>query len=98
MMLFAARAALKLGWGRLQLPASGRPATVNRSSTPPLGALRSAPPKGAPPKGSLKFPLRWGSLVLLVPGLLKKNGNRTSRVGPLAVTKYGVVLPGATPL
>ena len=49
--------------------------TVNRSSTPPLGAL-----------------------VLTEPLLLKKNGNRASRVGPVAVMKDGVVLPGATPL
>ena len=49
--------------------------TVNRSSTPPLGAL-----------------------VLTVPLLLKKNGKRASRVGPLAVIKDGMVLPGATPL
>src|SRR5439155_1204507 len=39
MMLFAARAALKLGCGRLQLPASDLPETVNRSSTPPFGAF-----------------------------------------------------------
>ena len=29
---------------------------------------------------------------------LKKNGNRASRVGPVAVMNDGVVLPGATPL
>src|SRR6266849_4532783 len=69
MMLLAAFAALKLGWPRLQAPASARPLTVNRSSTPPFGAL-----------------------VLAVPLALKKNGNRTSRTGPLARTKYGMVL------
>src|SRR5580704_14309025 len=74
-MLLAACAAAKLGCGRLQLPASERPVTVNRSSTPPLGALVSA-----------------------VPFELKKKGNRASRVGPLAVMKYGVVLSGATEL
>src|SRR5580692_13099953 len=74
MMLFACCAAAKLGCARLQLPASCRPVTVNRSSTPPLG-----------------------SLVLTVPFALKKNGNRASRVGPLAVMKDGVVLSGATP-
>src|ERR1700691_4916806 len=74
MMLLYCPAVLKLGCGRLQLPASGRPVTVNRSSTPPLGAF-----------------------MLGVPFELKKNGNRTSRVGPLAVIKDGVVLPGATP-
>src|SRR5882757_5140680 len=75
MILFAACAALKLGCVRLQAPASARPVTVNRSSTPPLGAL-----------------------VLAVPLGLKKNGNRASRVGPLAAMKYGVVSRGATPL
>src|SRR5580700_3780836 len=78
-MLLASCAALKLGCGRalllLQVPASERPVTVNRSSTPPLGLL-----------------------VLAVPLALKKNGNLASRVGPLAVMKYGMVLPGATPL
>src|SRR5882672_101933 len=75
MMLFVCPAVLKLGCTRLQGPASERPVTVKRSSTPPLGALR-----------------------LGVPLLLKKNGNRASRVGPLGVMKYGVVSRGATPL
>src|SRR6266436_4976687 len=44
MRLFAAAAAAKLGCVRLQAPASGWPVTVNRSSTPPLGALRLAVP------------------------------------------------------
>src|SRR5271154_6855786 len=75
MMLFAWLAAVKLGCGRLQLPASLRPLTVNTSSTPPFGAL-----------------------VFTVPFELKKNGKRTSRVGPLAVMKYGVESFGATGL
>src|SRR5215813_29025 len=75
MMLLAFCAALKLGCGKLQLPASERPVTVNKSSTPPFGAL-----------------------VLAVPLALKKNGNRASRVGPLAVMKDGVVSLGAPPL
>src|SRR5580698_7306248 len=75
MMLLTCSAALKLGCGRLQLPASLRPLTVNRSSTPPLGAL-----------------------VFTVPFALKKNGKRASRVGPLAVMKYGVESFGATGL
>src|SRR5271163_4902173 len=79
MMLFSATAVAKLGCGSavllVQVPASERPVTVYRSSTPPLG-----------------------SLVLTDPLLLKKNGNRASRVGPVAVIKDGVVLPGATPL
>src|SRR5580692_3252325 len=44
MMLLAACAALKLGCGKLQAPASERPETVNRSSTPPLGELVLAEP------------------------------------------------------
>src|SRR5271166_101575 len=39
MMLLVCCAVLKLGCGRLHVPASGRPLTVNRSSTPPLGAF-----------------------------------------------------------
>src|SRR5579863_6137549 len=75
MMSLACSAAAKLGCGKLQLPASVRPLTVNRVSTPPLGLL-----------------------VLAVPFALKKNGNRASRVGPLAVMKYGVESLGATEL
>ena len=37
-----------------------------------------------------------GLLVLAVPLELKKNGNRASRVGPVAVMKYGVASLGAT--
>lgn len=75
MMLLAAFAALKLGCDRLQVPASPRPLTVNKSSTPPFGLLRFAEPL-----------------------LLKKNGKRASRVGPVAVIKNGVVSLGATEL
>src|SRR5271166_1812599 len=39
-----------------------------------------------------------GELVFTLPLALKKNGKRASRVGPLAVMKDGIVLPGATPL
>ena len=39
-----------------------------------------------------------GELVFTPPLLLKKKGKRASRVGPLAVIKDGIVLPGATPL
>ena len=52
MMLFAALAALKLGCCRLQVPASVRPETVNRSSTPPLGALGLALPNGSKKNGN----------------------------------------------
>src|ERR1700691_673329 len=79
MMLFSVTAVAKLGCGSavllVHVPASERPVTVNRSSTPPLG-----------------------SLVLTEPLLLKKNGKRASRVGPVAVIKDGVVFRGATPL
>src|SRR6267154_2838491 len=75
MMLLTCWAALKLGCGKLQEPASERPVTVNKFSTPPFGALK-----------------------LGVPLELKKNGKRASRVGPLALIKYGVVSRGATPL
>src|SRR5215467_1137194 len=37
MRLLVACARAKLGWGRLQVPASLRPVMVKRSSTPPLG-------------------------------------------------------------
>jgi len=36
--------------------------------------------------------------VFAVPLLLKKNGNRASTVGPVAVTKYGIESFGAVPL
>src|SRR5439155_18922565 len=39
MMLLVACAWAKLGWVRLQAPASVRPVMVYRSSTPPLGEL-----------------------------------------------------------
>ena len=57
------------------MPASERPETVNRGSTPPFGLLR-----------------------LTVPLELKKNGNRASSVGPVAVTNEGVLSLGATEL
>src|SRR6202451_1595296 len=75
---FSDTAVAKLGCGSvvllLHVPASERPVTVYRSSTPP-----------------------FGSLVFTVPLVLKKNGKRASRVGPLAVMKDGTVFPGATP-
>src|SRR5260370_2788883 len=52
MMLLAALAALKLGCPRLQAPASARPLTVNRSSTPPLGELVLAVPSGLKKNGN----------------------------------------------
>src|SRR5215468_12401575 len=44
MMLLAALAALKLGCCKLHAPASARPLTVKRSSTPPFGLLVLAVP------------------------------------------------------
>src|SRR6202161_2514557 len=77
-MSFSDTAVAKLGCGSvvllLHVPASERPVTVYRSSTPP-----------------------FGSLVFTDPLLLKKNGKRASRFGPVAVMKDGIVLPGATP-
>ncbi len=67
MMLFVYCARAKRGCGRLQLPASVRPETVNRSSTPPFGAFGLGLPDGS-----------------------KKNGKRTSRVGPLDVMNEGI--------
>src|ERR1700675_1286576 len=68
-MLFSARASSKLGCGSIvHVDASDRPTTVNRSSTPPLGAFR-----------------------FRSPDLLKKNGKRASRTGPLGVMKDGIV-------
>src|SRR5947209_4356265 len=77
MRLLAAWAAAKPGCCRLQLPASARPLTVNKVSTPPFGFA-----------------------VLAVPLALKKNGNRASRTGPVAVMNEGMVfvLPLTTPL
>src|SRR5579864_3106299 len=80
MMLFAALARLKLGCCRLQVPASERPETVNRSSTPPLGALGLALPDGSKKNGNRAS--RTGPLgttkngMVLVPPLTR----------PLAIT------------
>src|SRR5437588_6261695 len=52
MMLLAAVAALKLGCGRLQVPASDRPETVNKFSTPPFGLLRLTVPLELKKKGN----------------------------------------------
>src|SRR5580704_4900066 len=52
-MLLAACAAAKLGCGRLQAPASERPLTVKRSSTPPLGLLVLAEPLELKKNGNL---------------------------------------------
>jgi hypothetical protein len=59
------------------MPASVRPDTVKRSSTPPLGAFGLGLPDGS-----------------------KKNGKRTSRVGPFAVMNDGMAFeePMAKPL
>src|ERR1051326_870125 len=46
-------AVLKLGCGRLQDPASDRPVTVKRFSTPPFGALKFGVPLPLKKKGNL---------------------------------------------
>src|SRR5215472_13005592 len=68
MMLLAALAALKLGCCKLQLPASERPLTVNRSSTPPLGLLRFAFPNWSKKNG--KRASRTGPLAATKNGMV----------------------------
>src|SRR5579872_775619 len=68
MRLLAACAALKLGCCRLQAPASARPVTVNRSSTPPLGALVLAVPSALKKKG--KRASRVGPFAVIKNGVV----------------------------
>jgi hypothetical protein len=68
MRLLAALAALKLGCCRLQLPASDRPETVKRSSTPPLGLLVFAVPLGLKKNG--KRASRTGPLAATKNGMV----------------------------
>src|SRR6266446_364157 len=101
-MLFAALAALKLGCGRLQLPASARPERVNRSSTPPLGAFGLALPNWSKKNG--KRASRTGPLACTKNGMVLVLPFTT----PLAITwlwgfaptfgkilEAGLVPPGA---
>ena len=87
-MLFAASAAAKLGCVRLQLPASERPVTVNRSSTPPLGALVLAVPLELKKNG--KRASRVGPFAVMKYGVvlsgatgLPANSNWGFTAGPL---------------
>src|SRR5437667_7296069 len=102
MMLFAALAALKLGCCKLQAPASVRPVTVNRSSTPPLGALWLALPNWSKKNG--KRASRTGPLARTKYGM----GLVLPFTTPLAITwlwgfgptlgkipEAGLVPPGA---
>src|SRR5262249_25553089 len=68
MMLFAFPAASKGGCDSAQLPASGRPATVNRSSTPPLGALVFTSPLLLKKKGNRAY--RVGPLAVIKYGVV----------------------------
>src|SRR3954453_5538423 len=67
MRLLAACAALKLGCCRLQEPASARPETVNRSSTPPLGAAVLAVPLALKKNG--KRASRVGPFAVMKDGM-----------------------------
>src|SRR6266436_696511 len=102
MMLFAALAALKLGCCRVQAPASARPVTVNRSSTPPLGALVLAVPLALKKNGNRAS--RTGPLASTKNGMVLALPLTT----PLAITRLwgfgptlgkipvaGLVPPGA---
>src|SRR5580704_10746629 len=77
MMLSAALAPSKFGCVRLQAPASERPVTVNRSSTPPLGAFRLAEPSALKKNGNRAS--RVG------PWALMKNGVVSAGATPLLV-------------
>src|SRR5579864_3977251 len=66
--LLALAAALKLGWLRVQVPASERPVTVNRSSTPPLGLLVLADPSALKKNG--KRASRVGPLAVIKNGVV----------------------------
>src|SRR5215469_17721168 len=68
MMLLAAFAALKLGCCKLHAPASARPLTVNRSSTPPFGLLRLAVPLALKKNG--KRASRTGPLAVTKDGIV----------------------------
>src|SRR5258708_780481 len=89
MMLFAACAALKLGCGRLHAPASERPVTVNRSSTPPLGALVLAVPLGLKKNG--KRASRVGPLAAMKYGVVSLGAT------PLLVKENWGLVAGPVP-
>src|SRR5215467_1649393 len=80
MMLLAATAALKLGCPKLQLPASDRPVTVNRSSTPPLGLAVLAVPLALKKNGNRTS--RTGPFAVMNDGMVLKLPFTT----PLAIT------------
>src|SRR5579859_798826 len=102
MMLPAAFAALKLGCCRLHVPASARPLTVNRSSTPPLGLLRLAVPSELKKNGnraSLTGPLAWtkNGIVLVLPLTTPLAITWLCGFGPMLgkIAEAGLVPPGA---
>src|ERR1700712_2935937 len=70
--LLAACAVAKLGWVTLHAPASARPATVYRSSTPPLGAAVFAVPFALKKNGKRAsrvgpFAVMKGGMELVLP-------------------------------
>src|SRR5260370_36925558 len=68
MMLLVDCAVEKLGCGKLQLPASDRPETVNKSSTPPLGAFVFGLPFASKKNG--KRASRVGPVEVMNDGML----------------------------
>src|SRR6267143_4854937 len=80
MRLLVACAWAKLGCCRLQLPASERPDTVNKSSTPPLGAFGLGFPLASKKKG--KRASRVGPLAVMNDGIVLVE----PLTNPLAIT------------
>src|SRR5580704_5884638 len=88
-MLLAALARSKFGCPKLQVPASGRPVTVNRSSTPPLGALRLAEPSALKKNGNRAS--RVG------PSAVMKNGVVSAGATPFLVNANCGLTAGPVP-
>src|SRR6267378_1906534 len=80
LLALAACAWAKLGCCRLQLPASERPDTVNKSSTPPLGAFGLGFPLASKKKG--KRASRVGPLAVMNDGIVLVE----PLTNPLAIT------------
>src|SRR6516225_8561095 len=94
MMLLAALAALKLGCCRLQEPASDRPETVKRSSTPPFGLLVLAVPLALKKNG--KRASRVGPLTVMKAGVASLGATRGW--GPLVKTNWGFTAGPVPPM
>src|SRR5215470_9996607 len=93
MMLFAAAAALELGCCRTQVPASARPLTVNRSSTPPLGLFVLAVPSALKKNG--KRASRVGPLAVIKNGVASLGATRGC--GPLVNWNCGLTAAPVPP-